>query len=61
VTVDDRIEHWSRRLAEHADAAEVPGAVLGIWADGDQIVVPHGVLSTATGVETTADSVFQVG
>jgi len=61
VTSADRVEHWSRRLSDEAEAAEVPGAVLGIWADGEQIVVPHGVLSTATGVDTTADSVFQIG
>lgn len=52
---------WSARLAELAQRAEMPGAVLGILADGEQTVVPYGVLSTATGVETTADSVFQVG
>ena len=50
---------WTERLAELA--AEVPGAVLGIWADGEQTIAPYGVLSTATGVETTADSVFQIG
>jgi CubicO group peptidase (beta-lactamase class C family) len=61
MTLDDPVEHWSRRLAKHAGAAEVPGAVLGIWADGEQIVVPHGVLSTGTAASTTADSVFQVG
>lgn len=52
---------WTERLAELAAAAEVPGAVLGIWADGEQTIAPYGVLSTATGVETTADSVFQIG
>lgn len=52
---------WVVRLAEAAGAAEVPGAVLGIWADGEETVAPYGVLSTATGVPVTADSVFQVG
>ncbi len=52
---------WTERLAELAAAAEVPGAVLGIWADGEQTIAPYGVLSTATGVATTADSVFQIG
>ncbi|WP_328995594.1 beta-lactamase family protein [Kribbella sp. NBC_01245] len=52
---------WSVRLAELAAAADVPGAVLGIWADGEQTVVPYGVLSRATGVEVTGDSVFQIG
>lgn len=52
---------WSARLAELAERAEIPGAVLGILADGEQTVVPYGVLSMSTGVEVTADSVFQVG
>ena len=35
--------------------------MLGIWSAGETTVVPYGVLSTRTGVPTTADSVFQVG
>jgi CubicO group peptidase (beta-lactamase class C family) len=53
--------HWAGRLAGLAEAAAVPGAVLGVWADGELTVTPYGVLSTRTGVETTADSVFQIG
>jgi CubicO group peptidase (beta-lactamase class C family) len=52
---------WSARLRELAEAAEVPGAVLGIWSDGETTIAPYGVLNTATGVETTADSLFQIG
>ncbi|WP_328998365.1 beta-lactamase family protein [Kribbella sp. NBC_00709] len=52
---------WSARLNELATAAEVPGAVLGIWHDGATTITPYGVLNTATGVETTADSLFQIG
>jgi CubicO group peptidase (beta-lactamase class C family) len=52
---------WSARLNELAVAAEVPGAVLGIWQDGATTVTPYGVLNTATGVETTGDSLFQIG
>jgi CubicO group peptidase (beta-lactamase class C family) len=59
--VGDPASHWAGRLAEYTAAADVPGAVLGIWADGERIVVPYGVLSTTTGVATTTDSVFQVG
>ena len=53
--------YWNHRLTELASLSEVPGAVLGIWADGEEILASSGVLSTATGVETTVDSVFQVG
>ncbi|MFI5693280.1 serine hydrolase domain-containing protein [Kribbella sp. NPDC051586] len=52
---------WSARLNELAVAAEVPGAVLGIWHDGATTITPYGVLNAATGVETTADSLFQIG
>src|SRR5688500_14952915 len=52
---------WSKRVRELAVAAEVTGAVLGIWHDGTTTVQPYGVLNAATGVETTADSLFQIG
>ncbi len=53
--------HWAVRLAEIAAATRVPGATLGIWADGQETLVAHGVLSTATRVEVTPDALFQVG
>jgi CubicO group peptidase (beta-lactamase class C family) len=54
--------HWSYRLSELAAISHVPGAALGIWADGQETVLAaHGVLSTATGVEVTPDSLFQIG
>ena len=34
---------------------------MGVWADGQVIEVAAGVLSKATGVEATVDTVFQVG
>ncbi|MFC5265652.1 serine hydrolase domain-containing protein [Kribbella qitaiheensis] len=52
---------WTSRLESLAADAGVPGAVLGIWADGEQTITPYGVLNRGTGVEVTADSVFQVG
>jgi CubicO group peptidase (beta-lactamase class C family) len=52
---------WTARLEELAAESGVPGAVLGIWADGEQTIAPYGVLNRGTGVEVTADSVFQVG
>lgn len=53
--------HWTCRLSELAEQADVPGAVLGIWAGGEEIVAACGLLNTATGVETTTDSLFQIG
>ncbi|TCC51038.1 class A beta-lactamase-related serine hydrolase [Kribbella capetownensis] len=52
---------WSARLSELAVAAKVPGAVLGIWQDGETTIAPYGVLNASTGVETTEDAVFQLG
>jgi CubicO group peptidase (beta-lactamase class C family)/dienelactone hydrolase len=58
--------HWRRRLAELAKRHKVPGAQLGILrfrpgADDELVEASHGLLNIETGVETTADSVFQIG
>lgn len=53
--------HWSARLHDLATEAGVPGATLGIWADGQEIAAAHGVLNTATQVSATPGSLFQVG
>ena len=52
---------WTTRLNELAAEANVPGAALGIWSDGQEILAAHGVLNAATRVPVTTDSVFQVG
>ena len=48
-------------MGELAGEAKVPGAVLGIWYDGETTIAPYGVLNKNTGAEVTADSLFQVG
>jgi dipeptidyl aminopeptidase/acylaminoacyl peptidase/CubicO group peptidase (beta-lactamase class C family) len=54
--------HWQRRLAELAAAYRVPGAALGILRlDEEPVVASYGVLSKATGVAVTDDSLFQIG
>lgn len=55
------IDHWQQRLALLADKHGVPGASLGILADGEIADTAYGVLNRRTGVEATADSVFQIG
>jgi CubicO group peptidase (beta-lactamase class C family) len=52
---------WTTRLTELARQAGVPGAVLGIWADGQEALAACGVLNNATAVRVTRDSLFQVG
>jgi CubicO group peptidase (beta-lactamase class C family) len=59
--VDPAAAHWTDRLHELASETKVPGATLGIWHDGEETLVAHGLLSTATGVETTPSSLFQIG
>jgi CubicO group peptidase (beta-lactamase class C family) len=44
-------------LAEH----KVPGAAVAVSAEGQVVELASGVLSKATGVEATPDSVFQIG
>jgi CubicO group peptidase (beta-lactamase class C family) len=41
--------------------AGTPGAVFGVWRDGDTATFATGLLNTRTGVEVTPDSVFQIG
>ena len=53
--------NWTARLNELAAEANVPGAALGIWSDGQEILAAHGVLNAATQVPVTTDSVFQIG
>jgi len=56
--------HWQRRLSALAERHGVPGATLGILrvgAEDELVTATHGVLSKATGVEVTDDSVFQIG
>ncbi len=57
----DLAAHWTARLHDLAAAAGVPGATLGIWADGRVTLAAHGVLNAATGVTTTVGSLFQIG
>ncbi|HEU4567549.1 MAG TPA: serine hydrolase domain-containing protein [Marmoricola sp.] len=66
--VDEVIDqaHWQRRLHELAARHLVPGAALGILRLGpdggdDQVTATYGVLSRATGVEATPDTLFQIG
>src|ERR1041385_4495532 len=58
----NEINNWLQErlpalLAEH----KVPAAAVAVSVGGQVIDVAAGVLSTATGVEATVDSVFQVG
>ncbi|KAB8194447.1 serine hydrolase [Nonomuraea phyllanthi] len=49
------------RLDEAARRHGVPGAAIAVWTDGELREAATGVVNRATGVETTPDSVFQVG
>ncbi|MGH3482654.1 MAG: serine hydrolase domain-containing protein [Nocardioidaceae bacterium] len=53
--------YWRARLREGIEKYKVPGATMGILRDGQIVDVAAGVLSKATLVEATPDSVFQIG
>ena len=48
-------------LREHATAAGVPGAVLGLLRDGDHELASHGVSDVRTGAAATTATPFAVG
>ena len=52
---------WHERLSELIQRHRVPGATLGILHGGEITDTGVGVLSTATGVEVTPGSLFQIG
>lgn len=55
------LENLQERFDEAARRHGVPGAALAFWTGGRLVEVATGVVNRNTGVETTADSVFQVG
>jgi len=57
-----QVKAWmDEQLPALAKQHGVPGAALGVLADGEVVDTATGVLSMATGVEATPDSVFQIG
>jgi CubicO group peptidase (beta-lactamase class C family) len=58
----DDISGWiTGNLPALLAAHKVPGAAVGVYVDGEVFDFASGVLSHATGVEATTDSVFQIG
>ena len=58
----DEVSGWlSANLSELLAKYKVPGAAVGVYSGGQVVDFAAGVLSHATGVEATADSVFQIG
>src|SRR6476661_910521 len=60
-SLDDIAQFISARFAELVAERGVPGAAVAVLKDGEVIDGAAGVLSTATKVDATADSVFQIG
>jgi CubicO group peptidase (beta-lactamase class C family) len=54
-------QEWRDRLDTMITAHGVPGAVVGVLADGQITEIPAGVLGVRTKVPVTADSIFQLG
>ena len=53
--------NWTALLAKLARRSRVPGAVLGIWACGQEVLAAAGLLNRVTRVRVSTDSLFQVG
>src|SRR6187431_681692 len=58
---DDVATFLAAHFAQAVAARGVPGATIAVLKDGEVIDFAAGVLSTATGVDATPDSVFQIG
>ena len=58
----DEVKSWlAEQLPALIEKYDVPGAAVAVLAGGEVVDDAAGVLSKATGVEATADSVFQIG
>jgi CubicO group peptidase (beta-lactamase class C family) len=58
----DEVGTWlSENLSGLLAKYKVPGAAIGVYSGGQVVDFAAGVLSHATGVEATTDSVFQIG
>lgn len=55
------LAHWQSRLDDLRAEHRVPGATLAVLVDGEIHELASGILHRGTGVETTTDSVFQLG
>ncbi len=56
------VQTWvAEQLPALIDKYQVPGAAVAVLADGEVFDAAAGILSKATGVEATPDSVFQIG
>lgn len=54
--------HWQQRLSALATAHKIPGATLGIQRLGeDPVIAHHGITNVRTGIQTTDDTLFQIG
>lgn len=54
-------DHLQQRLDELAAEHRVPGATLGIILGDERLELATGVVNVSTGVETTTDTIFQIG
>ncbi len=58
----DEVGNWlSENLSDLLAKYKVPGAAIGVYSGGQVVDFAAGVLSHATGVAATTDSVFQIG
>jgi CubicO group peptidase (beta-lactamase class C family) len=61
MSLQSRLEKLAGRLEERAAEQRVPGAALAVMQGDEVFEATTGVLNRNTGVETTPDSLFQIG
>src|SRR5579859_4170299 len=59
--LSDIATHIREQAAAYCDSSKIPGYLAGIYHDGDQSVVAHGVANIVTGVPMTEDTGFLIG
>src|SRR5437762_10441149 len=53
--------HIREEAADYCESSKVPGYLAGVYHDGDQTVVAHGVANVATGAPMTEDTGYLCG
>jgi CubicO group peptidase (beta-lactamase class C family) len=60
-TLSDVAMHMRERAAVYCESSTIPGYLAGVYHDGDQIVVAHGVANVVTGAPMREDTGFLFG
>ena len=57
-TLSDVATHIREQAAAYCESSKVPGYLAGVYHDGDQAVVAHGIANVVTGAPMREDTGF---